>query len=102
MAPDEQKSTTQNIGGHNFIIGFDNFSWGYAILVPGYKFRECQFKIPAYTCTVVAGAGVVCHMHLKSSCFAFLCDLRFEISVTGNSHWSHGYFTPSWFAFFCE
>ena len=38
------------IGLHNFIIGFHNFSLGYAILVPGYKFRGCQFETPSYTC----------------------------------------------------
>ena len=37
------------IGLHNFIIGFYNFSSCYAILVPGYKFRRCQFEIPAWS-----------------------------------------------------
>ena len=40
------------IGLHNFIIGLHNFSSGYAILVPGYKFRGWQFLIPGYTRTV--------------------------------------------------
>ena len=37
------------IGLHNFIIGLHNLSSGYATLVPGYKFRGCQFEIPGYT-----------------------------------------------------
>ena len=45
------KSTKRHIGGHNL-------SSGYAILVPGYKFRECQFEIPGYTCTVGGRRGL--------------------------------------------
>ena len=49
----------QNLSsGHNFIVGFHNFSSGYAILVPGYKFRGCQFEIPGYTLNVGGRRGL--------------------------------------------
>jgi len=41
-----------------FIIGFHKFSSGYAILVPGYKFRGCQFEIPGYTRTAGGRRGL--------------------------------------------
>ena len=45
-------------GRYDFIIELHNFSSGYAILVPGYKFRGWQFEL-----LVKSGAGVVCHMY---------------------------------------
>ena len=65
VAPDEKKKYNMThrepqliIGLHKFIIWFYNFSSGYAILVPGYKFRGWQFEIPGYTCTVGGRRGL--------------------------------------------
>ena len=42
------------------------FSSGYAILVPGYKFRGCQFEIPGYTRTVGGRRGLSYKVHYPS------------------------------------
>ena len=58
MSKKVQHGTQFIIGLHNFIIWLHNFSSGYAILVPGYKFRVLPFEISGYTRTVGGRRGL--------------------------------------------
>ena len=72
------------IGLHKFIIGLlHNFSSGYAILVPSYKFRGRQFEIPGYI-TVGGRCGLsyaptAIHRLLLHKC-KYVSYIRFMVS----------------------
>ena len=64
MEPDDKlwhpmsKKVQHGTSGATIYHRLHNFSLGYAILVPGYKFRGCQFEILGYTRTVGGQRGL--------------------------------------------
>ena len=80
--------------GPEFINGLHNFSSGYAILVPGYKFRGCQFEIPGYTRTIGGRRGLsyIYHLSIPLYCTQQLTQNLFEEHIVGHRKQNAIYF----------